>query len=757
MAQRELISYFNAIDFDSLDTFLDEIKSNDGNDESFNDFINQVVEENTVDFVLPLPNLQFLNEASTPLPTLPPLSPPPLSSPQTLEKGCINKLTSELLKSLPPKSYFDQTSAHKSDHNILNSHLKDLPSYLKRKLLQNLSDVAVPSDHQLLSLIDKNTISLSLSSYSHLSPEIISQLLFVTRKRVLSLSLNDLPSSFFDHFLHHSKQQNQNHLPLPSFPSLRQLSMNNIVEENKEQNSGEEMAEVVIINSPSLSSLSLNSSSLSLSLLLSFPSSLHSLSLSQVNFSSNLIPFMQMIRTCEKIKHLDLSYNKDWINDEIVMEISEILGHRLIRLNLSHNDPLTDKSITSISTNNINLSSLNVGQCPEISHNSISIIIQSLHHLEELDIQGCHLIEDNCFTILSHLSPSHPMPLRSINLSNCSKLTGTSVDLIAKHCSHLESLKCLSLLDLSSSSFFEYLSKYGKMKDISFSGSSLYFSPSHLLSFTSLSINTLTKVMIHDNWSFDNHCLGIIAKYNSQLEVVSISNCAQINDIGISYLSSSSASLTDLNISSCNLITNKGLCDLFQHCHRLEVINLSKIKGVKDKTIENMVKNCPRVKALNLSSISKLTNLSVIAIMKLQYLEEFSTSDNQLNDPLLFDLSLSCKRLRKLTVNGGPQLHDSSILHLLLHSLSLSDLHLFHCPFITSKAVESVHRYGKNIRVLSFISCQSIDDSSLPLLGLTSSLKTLHINCPLISSSSLHSFSNSFPQLIIHSPLLLFN
>ena len=109
------------------------------------------------------------------------------------------------------------------------------------------------------------------------------------------------------------------------------------------------------------------------------------------------------------------------------------------------------------------------------------------------------------------------------------------------------------------------------------------------------------------------------------LKWINLSNCWDITDQGLIYLSQGCSSLSNINLTHCHRITDQGLLYLSQGCPSLSNINLWNCKDITDQGLLSLSQGCPSLSSIKLNGCENITDQG------LKYLSQGCSSLSNIN------------------------------------------------------------------------------------------------------------------------------
>ncbi|KAK3587815.1 hypothetical protein CHS0354_019681 [Potamilus streckersoni] len=217
-----------------------------------------------------------------------------------------------------------------------------------------------------------------------------------------------------------------------------------------------------------------------------------------------------------------------------------------------------------------------------VGDSAISVLLQKHPNLEELHIIKCNVLTADAFIgVKGKLENLVKLSIYDTSLDD------RSLEVISKH---WPNLKCISL-------------DVGKMvTDIGLS---------HIASNCPQLRNlTLNKDDPGSQCNITNYGLKLVVEYCQGIEYVSISNCTEINNVGIISLAEKSCHLRSIDLSDCTALTDNAIIALSKHCPFLTSVKLTKCVQLMATGINFLVTNSRNLVELFLDVCHRLCQLN---------------------------------------------------------------------------------------------------------------------------------------------------
>ncbi|XP_030439568.2 F-box/LRR-repeat protein 3 [Syzygium oleosum] len=425
---------------------------------------------------------------------------------------------------------------------------------------------------------------------------------------------------------------------------------------------------------------------------------LRSLDLSKSRFFSGA-GLMSLAAGCRNLVELDLS-NATEMRDSAAAAIAE--AKNLEKLWLARCKSVTDMGVGCIAVGCrklrllslkwcLGVGDLGVGlvavKCKEIRSLDLSYLpisnkclpsIMKLQHLEELVLEGCFGIDDECPVVLKDGCNS----LKALDMSSCQNITHVGSSSITNGAG------CIQHLTLA------------------------YGSPV-------------------------TFALAASLRRLSMLESLKLDGCLVTNS-GLKAIGNCCLSLTELSLSKCSGVTDDGLSFLVTKHKQLRKLDITCCRKITDVSIAHITSSCPALTSLRMESCTRVRKEAFVLIgQRCHALEELDLTDNEVDDEGLKYIA-RCSKLSILKLGICLNITDEGLSHIGKSCSKLVELDLYRSAGITGLGIHEVARGCPSLETINVSYCNDIMDTSLIALSKCERLNTLEIRgCPLITSLGL--------------------
>lgn len=125
----------------------------------------------------------------------------------------------------------------------------------------------------------------------------------------------------------------------------------------------------------------------------------------------------------------------------------------------------------------------------------------------------------------------------------------------------------------------------------------------------------LRELDLSKSFKLTDRSLYALAHGCPNLTKLNISGCSSFSDNALAYLTSFCKKLKSLNLCGCvKAATDKALQSIAYNCSELQILNLGWCENVEDLGVTSLAYGCPDLKALDLCGCVLITDESVIAL-----------------------------------------------------------------------------------------------------------------------------------------------
>ncbi|KAL5759046.1 hypothetical protein ACOSP7_021657 [Xanthoceras sorbifolium] len=390
--------------------------------------------------------------------------------------------------------------------------------------------------------------------------------------------------------------------------------------------------------------------------------------------------------SCLALEALDISFpvydDDDFssvVTDFGVIALSRKLT-RLIRIDVSGNMFLTDKSLVSISMNCVMLIDFSIRDCDFITQKAIGMAMRSLPNLVSVCVGGIGIPSiDSCFK----RSFACVKGLCVIEFSN-SFISDELLHWLANACLPLKKVVFSHCYNFSFVGMCFLLSKYRFLEYLNFEGANFL---------NDGSIIELSKYL----YRLKSINLDFCSKLTNSTFFTLIRECPVLSEIrmettNLGVEESTTELVINPRIKSLHLARNGNLSDEFMKkvaflCPNLQLLDVSFCTMITEEGIGEILKRCGEIQRLEIESCRQISNLG-IKHFKVKKLEVLRVARSGIDDDALTTVAHTCPRLLYLNLNN--------------------------CIYVTTRGVKEVVEKCRALREISLWYCQNVIADILP-------------------------------------------
>ncbi|XP_060578635.1 F-box and leucine-rich repeat protein 13-like isoform X2 [Ruditapes philippinarum] len=397
---------------------------------------------------------------------------------------------------------------------------------------------------------------------------------------------------------------------------------------------------------------------------------------------------------CSNLQYLSLAHCKKFTDRGLLYLSSGKNSKKLDYLDVSGCLQITPDGFKNLSQGCTNLQTLLLNDFPTLSDDCLTPVANKLTKLNTMSFLGSPLLSDETFKRIAGNKN-----LKKIKIEGNHRISDVSLRVIGMHCSNLEHIyiaDCQRLTDLALKSLasckFLTVANFADCVRITDKGvRQLVDGPCgpklRELNLTNcIRVGDMAMVNIHKrchNLTYLSVCFcehiseaGIeLLGQTHSITSIDISGC-NCGDGGLSSLGNNSR-LRDVTLSECANITDLGLQKFAQQCKNIERLDLSHCMQITDGAIKNLAFCCRMLNVLNLAGCKLVTDLSI------QY------------------LSGVCHYLFQLDVSGCLLITDKALKYLRKGCKKLKMLTLLYCKGVSKNSAQKMMRHVENVQYSS--------------------------------------------------------
>ncbi|KAF2875504.1 ubiquitin ligase complex F-box protein GRR1 [Massariosphaeria phaeospora] len=208
-----------------------------------------------------------------------------------------------------------------------------------------------------------------------------------------------------------------------------------------------------------------------------------------------------------------------------------------------------------------------------------------------------------------------------------------------------------------------------------------------------------------------------------------------------------------LNLSALGNEVSDGTLQPLSGCKRVERLTLTNCTKLTDLSVSAMLTNNRSLLALDVTGLDSITDKSMFTLsehaVRLQGLN--ITNCRKISDESLVAVAKSCRHLKRLKLNGCSQLTDKSIMAFAMSCRYILEIDLHDCKNLEDESITTLITEGPHLRELRLAHCWRITDQAflhLPQDATYESLRILDLtDCGDLQDSGIQRVIHAAPRL----------
>ncbi|CAD6268921.1 unnamed protein product [Miscanthus lutarioriparius] len=222
-----------------------------------------------------------------------------------------------------------------------------------------------------------------------------------------------------------------------------------------------------------------------------------------------------------------------------------------------------------------------------------------------------------------------------------------------------------------------------------------------------------------------------------KLRTLKLEGCKFMAD-GLKAIGTSCVSLRELSLSKCCGVTDTELSFTMSRLKNLLKLDITCCRNITDVSLEAITSSCTSLISLRMESCSRVSSNALQLIGKhCSHLEELDLTDSDLDDEGLKALA-RCSKLSSLKIGICLKISDEGLTHIGRSCPKLRDIDLYRCGGLSDDGIIQIAQGCPMLESINLSYCTEITDRSLISLSKCTKLNTLEIRgCPMITSTGL--------------------
>lgn len=297
--------------------------------------------------------------------------------------------------------------------------------------------------------------------------------------------------------------------------------------------------------------------------------------------------------------------------------------------------------------------------------NDLSHLVQNMRDMECLNLKGCYNVTDTSITKAFVKTMS---TLTVLNLSLCKQVTDTSLDRIARVLCNLEVLDLGGCCNITNGALLYCARGLLRLRHLNLR-SCRHISDLGIGHIAGLTNNTqgnknLTNLCLQDCQKITDNALNNVAKGLVDLEVLNLSFCCGITDLGLAYLAGLK-NLKEIDLRSCDNIGDDGISNLTDGCSSLTSLDVSFCDRIGDASLKHISHSLYNLRHLGLGSC-------------------------RITDEGLFAVARNLQDIRILNIGQCNMITDKGLSYIAENLRNVTSVDLYGCTKVTKNGLNQV-------------------------------------------------------------------
>ncbi|XP_050231958.1 uncharacterized protein LOC126680803 [Mercurialis annua] len=377
---------------------------------------------------------------------------------------------------------------------------------------------------------------------------------------------------------------------------------------------------------------------------------------------------------------LDLHCFSGIVTDEGVLHLARKLS-KLLKIDLSGNRFISDKSLKFLSLNCLLLSEVRVYDCDFITQNGISLVLRNCACLNSISLDSVGIPSIDIFFQESF---SYAKTLSVLHLSN-SFISDELLHLVSEACLPLKKLTLSYCYNFSFAGIFSLLYRYQFLVYLDLEGANFL---------TDESMIELLNFLC--NLSYIN--LSLCSKLTSLTFFALLKNCPLLEDIKMERTNlgveecmvdmASNMRIRSVRLAGSNSLSDECLVKIALCCPRLQVLQMSYCFSVTEEGIKGLLNNCSEIRHLEMNRCIGINNLDID--IELPKLEVLQVQGPGVDDDSLAVIAKRCQMLMHLDLEGCLNVTAKGVNEVVQKCTRLRELNLKWCDNVRVDMVSSM-------------------------------------------------------------------
>lgn len=409
--------------------------------------------------------------------------------------------------------------------------------------------------------------------------------------------------------------------------------------------------------------------------------------------------FCALARKCQFLMSITLNECSKHVDDVVMMSIaSNCINLRTLEVSACHE--VSDAGLAAVARHCFNLRKIDLSRCELITDTGLIEAAPSMRKLEFLDISWCVMVSDSgIFQLTSKterllqlrvsgcrrltddgiVSFTRNTPwLQELDISYCNALTDEGGRAITHNLLHLQRLDLTDLVELTDAIFFFDAENDGRAM------------------VEQMMLSRMRELHVNDCKRISDRGIAEISRRATRLVRLFIHGGEKLTDESLRLLTECpvtqtlrGGSLVALDFSFCHELTGRGLELLGERCPNLQDLRLSGCHKIEDKHILKLSLSCGGLQTLSLAHCKHITDAAIQALCENLWIEQLDVSYcNKLTDETLLLLARNFSGLTHLGIAWCRKFSDKGLRALADSTKWLLELRIEGCDAFTQTTLD---------------------------------------------------------------------